>query len=208
VLGAALVAPATARATKPNFDIRTGVAPQLAGTRPLTGAAPAGARVTRALAYVRAHAGALGLTPAQVNALGAPQRRAAPGGIVQLRWPGSFGGIPAFDDRLRVALRADGAVLNAVGRADAAPRSLEPLLGPVGAMGAVRDDAGAAGEPIVTAGPAGPRRDTAFSGGGRAQLVVFGSRLAWRVDYRASPLAFYDTVVDATTGAILRRATW
>jgi extracellular elastinolytic metalloproteinase len=205
VLGAALVAPAAARAAKPNFDIRTPATPQLTGTRPLTAPAPAGARVPQALAYVRAHAGALGLTAARVDALGAPERRAAAGGVVQLRWPRSFGGIPAFDDQLRVALGADGAVLNATGSTDTAPPSLEPVLGPVRAMRVVRDDAGATGEPVVTAGPNGPRRDTAFAAGGRAQLVVFGSRLAWQVDYRALSLAFYDTVVDATTGAILRR---
>jgi extracellular elastinolytic metalloproteinase len=137
-----------------------------------------------------------------VDALGAPQRVTG-GGVEQLRWPRSFGGIPAVDDELRVDLAANGAVLTAIGTADdAAPATLTPALGPAAAMRVAR----AGGQPQVVAGPSGARRDTRFAGGGRARLVVFAGRLAWRVDYPASPAAFYDTIVDAAGGAILHRA--
>jgi hypothetical protein len=200
------VAPASAHAQKPAFDIRTSAAPQIHATRPLTGPAPAADRMARARAFARAHAAALGLTPARVDALGAPERVTG-GGIEQLRWRRSFSGIPAFDDELRIALGADGEVLAASGSThDAAPATLTPALGPVEAMAVVRDDAGASGPPQVVRGPSGARRDTSFAGGGRARLVVFSGRLAWDVQLPALPAASYDTVVDATSGEILHRA--
>ena len=54
------------------------------------------------------------------------------------------------------------------------------------------------------------RRTTTFSNGDLARLVLFrdksGTRLAWHLTYRATSQAVYDAVVDATSGAILRRA--
>ncbi len=186
--------------------MRSSRAPEIQAARPLTGPAPTADRVTRARAYARAHAGALGLTAARVDALGAPERVTG-GGVEQLHWRRSFAGIPAVDDELRLDLAGNGAVLSAIGSADdAVPATLTPALGPVQAMRVVRDDAGAAGQPQVTSGPTGPRRDTGFAGSGRARLVVFAGRLAWRVDYPASAAAFYDTIVDAANGAILHRA--
>lgn len=206
MLLAALLAPASASAQKPFFDIRRAAEPSLQATRPLTGPVPAADRVTRALDFARAHAGALGLTPARVGELGAPARSTV-SGIERLTWQRSFGGIPAFGDELRVAVGADGAVLSASGSgAEAAPPSLTPSLSAAQAMAVVSDDAGALRSPRVVAGPTGARRTTTFAGGGRAQLIVFGSRLAWRVAYPALPRAFYDSIIDATTGAILRRA--
>ena len=162
--------------------------------------------MAHALEFARAHAGALGLTAARVAALGTPDRTTV-SGIERLTWQRSFGGIPAFGDELRVALGPDGAVLSASGAAaQAAPPSLTPSLSAAQAMTVVSDDAGAGAPPRVVSGPSGARRTTTFAGGGRAQLVVHDSRLAWRVVYPALPSAVYDTIVDATTGAILRRA--
>jgi extracellular elastinolytic metalloproteinase len=204
VLGA-LLAPASAHAQKPCFDIRRAEAPSLHATRPLTGPAARTDRVAHALTFARGHARALGLTAARIAALGTPERSTV-SGIERLSWQRSFGDIPAFGDELRVALAPDGAVLSASGTSvTAAPSSLTPSLSAAQAMAVVSDDAGASAAPRVVAGPRGVRRTTTFTGGARAQLIVFGSRLAWEVAYPALPAAFYDTLVDATTGAILRR---
>ena len=61
---------------------------------------------------------------------------------------------------------------------------------------------------VVTQSP-GAGRATRFSTGDRAHLVLFhgrGTRLAWSVTYRASSTAWYAAVVDAVSGAVLRRA--
>ena len=61
----------------------------------------------------------------------------------------------------------------------------------------------------VTSGPAGDRLRTRFAGGDFARLVLFGTghgaRLAWHLTFRATSVAYYDAVVDATDGAILYR---
>src|SRR5262249_46666988 len=133
----ALIAPASAHA-------QASAAPEIHATRPLTGPAPAADRVAHARAFARAHARALRLTAARVDALGAPQRVTG-GGIEQLRWRRSFSGIPAFDDELRIALGANGQVLAASGSAgDAAPATLTPAVSPAAAMTVVRRDAGVA----------------------------------------------------------------
>ena len=83
VLGA-LLAPASAHAQKPFFDIRRAEPPTLQSTRPLTGPAR-GDRVAHALAFARAHARALGLTAARAAALGPPARSTV-SGIERLTW--------------------------------------------------------------------------------------------------------------------------
>ena len=54
------------------------------------------------------------------------------------------------------------------------------------------------------------RRSTTFSNGDIARLVLFhgasGTRLAWHLTYKASSQARYDAIVDAASGAVLRRA--
>ena len=64
----------------------------------------------------------------------------------------------------------------------------------------------------LAAGAHRPDRRTAdhdLRGGDFARLVLFGAadgaKLAWHVTYRATSTAFYDAVVDATSGAILFR---
>ena len=61
----------------------------------------------------------------------------------------------------------------------------------------------------VAAQSPGAQRATRFSTGDRAHLVLFHgrtTRLAWSITYRASSTAWYAAVVDATSGAVLRRA--
>jgi extracellular elastinolytic metalloproteinase len=161
----------------------------------------------RAEDYVRAHRSALGLSAAEVDALGPPQRTDGPGGLRQVRWAPAYRGIPAFGSGLKVNLAADGRVLNVVGGQDR-PLRVPTVVPRLSASDALRR-AGAS-RVTVARGPAGPRRDTRFVGGDRARLVLFDDgttvRLAWRVLYAASDAAVYDTVLDAATGQLLHRA--
>src|SRR4051812_14227565 len=179
----------------------------------------------RAGAYLRHHAGALGLTGADIDALPAPRRIAGPRGLQQVRWTQAYRGIPAFRGELKVNLDGDGRVLGGGGGARHGLRvaSIVPRLDAAGALRA----AGATGALTVAAGPAGPRRDTTFTNGDEARLVLYGDRLAWRgtpaapggvggaapgagrhppsLGGAAGPAAA-DVVVDAATGAELHRA--
>ena len=99
------------------------------------------------------------------------------GGVTYLRWRQEAGGVPLLDNDLRVSVdarrprrrarrrparraRHDPAHPGAVGDATRAPPS--------------RSDAGVDHAATVTSGPSGPRRETTFSTGDRAALVLFG----------------------------------
>jgi extracellular elastinolytic metalloproteinase len=176
----------------------------------LTGA-QAGDPADVAMGYVRDHADALGLSEADLATL-EPSDRVKAGGITHLRWRQEYKGIPAFDNELRVNVDADGRVINVLGapRHDLSVPSVSPRLSAAEALAALARDVGARQSARVTSGPTGARADTRFSTGDRARLVLFGDvstvRLAWHLTYDAGPDAWYDAVVDATTGRVLRRA--
>ena len=56
----------------------------------------------------------------------------------------------------------------------------------------------------------GAERATAFADGGRASLALYqdgdGARLGWRVLAPVTSSAVYDAIVDARTGAVVRRS--
>jgi len=164
-----------------------------------------------ALGYVRANATALGLGPADIATLRLA-RRTRVGGVTYLRWRQEAGGVPLLDNDLRMSVDADGRVITLAGapRAGLDATALTPALSATDARAAVGRDAGIDHAATITSGPSGSRRETTFSTGDRAALVLFGGtrevRLAWEVVYEARRDAWYDTVVDAATGAILRRA--
>jgi hypothetical protein len=196
----ALLLPAAASAAGlPDFDVRDGLraaapsAPRLlirrgsALTRPT--AAPA-RRVARG--YIAGHAAALGLDAADVATLGAPRVVRAPGGLRTVRFVGGVDGIGTFDSAVTVGIDRSGRVVSVAGRPAhrlAVPSAFGRATGQaVGARTAVRG---------------GPQRETRF-GNDFARLVIFAGpphdRLAWHVS-----LGDYDGVVDARTGAVLRR---
>ncbi|UGS37873.1 M36 family metallopeptidase [Capillimicrobium parvum] len=171
-----------------------------------------GDRVQRAWDYVRDHAAAIGLDGGDLGTFVAEPARTSPSGFVVARWSQQVGGIPTFDSGLQVAVTKDGRVLSVGG----APihgldvTSTDPRLDPLGALAAVMDDIGVHRTASIVSGPVGAEQATRFDRGDRARLVLFsdvgGARLAWRVLYRAGPTAVYDEIVDAGTGAVLRRA--
>src|SRR4051795_12691854 len=76
-------------------------------------------------------------------------------------------------------------------------------------MAALAQTVGSSRGAAVTAGPAGARRRTECSSGDSARLVLFGDvnavRLSWHLTFKAAPDAWYDAVVDAASGRVLRR---
>ncbi len=168
----------------------------------------AGDAVAIAERYVRENVAALGLTTADLDALGAARREPLPGGGVQVRWRQAHHGVPALDSELRVTVTGDGAVLNVLG---APQHDLEPTLDAprIGAAAALRE-AGASAAPRTLSSDAGAERTTRFAGGDRASLVVFGegdsARLAWSVLHHESSTAIWHAVVDAGSGRVLKRS--
>jgi hypothetical protein len=163
-----------------------------------------------AMRYVRANTSALGLTTADLGTLRLAERDTA-NGITHLRWRQEADGIPAFDNELRVNVDSDGRVINVLGspRHALSVGSTTPKLSAADAQAALARNVGSSRRPAVTGAPAGPRRETEFSTGDRARLVLFGDvdavRLAWHLTFKAAPDAWYDAVVDADSGRILRR---
>jgi hypothetical protein len=177
----------------------------------LTGPA-AGDRADVAMSWVRANRSALGLTTGDVNGLTLAARDVSRGsGVTHLRYRQDYQGIPAFDSGLRVNLDRGGRILNVTGApiSGLTLDSVQPQVDASDALRALQRNV-AVERPIqVTSGPSGARQVTRFAGGDFARLVVFagadGPVLAWHLTYKARPQAYYDAVVDATSGAILYR---
>jgi extracellular elastinolytic metalloproteinase len=177
----------------------------------LTGPAT-GERADVAMRWVRANRTALGLTAADVSTLTLSDRSVDKGsGFTFLRYRQSFRGIPTFDGGLRVNLDRGGRILNVTGApiSRLSVPSVSPRLSAADALGALQTNIGVRRPIDVTSGPAGVRQITRFARGDFARLVLFdgpdGTVLAWHVLYRATSLALYDAVVDATSGRILFR---
>jgi len=173
-----------------DVDPETGTARRVQdlGGGALSGPA-AGDRAAVARRFARANAGALGLDAGDVDALEDPERVEGPAGSILLRFGQSAGGLPVLGAELRVVVDRAGRVLSAGG----AP--LPDLRAP-------------AGGPKIGAAEA-LRRAGAPGGSGDARLLIFAAgepRLAWRVIAERSSTEVLDVVVDAGTGAVLRRA--
>ena len=95
--------------------------------------------------------------------------------------------------------------------ADLAVRSLDPALSAPAAYAAARRGVGAspAGVGVASAAPGGAQA-TRFDDGGKASLALYrgdnGYRLAWRVLAPVSSTGVYDLLIDARSGATVRRA--
>ena len=164
-----------------------------------------------ALRYVADHAGALGLSAGDLATL-QPSGRVTVNGVTFLRWRQETRGIPSIDNDLRAGVDGDGRVVGVVGapRHDLTAPTVTPALDAAQALEALARDVGSARRPSVTGGSTGPRQETRFSSGDVGRLVLTGetgpARLAWHLTFDAAPDAWYDAVVDATTGQVVRRA--
>jgi hypothetical protein len=161
----------------------------------------ASAPATVALDFVRAHEGVFGLTGSELSALGAPSTTVSPAGVRRLRWTQSYRGVPVVGGELRASVAGDGRLISLSGAPlrDVAVASTTPGLTGAEALARVRRDAGAgAGAGAVGGAAAQPR------------LVIFaahdGPRLAWKVRVDADSTHRYAYVLDADSGAILKRS--
>ena len=171
----------------------------------LTGASGApGAEV--ALDYVRDHPGVFKLDDGDLDGLRLVDRGRS-GGIEHLTWEQRYRGIPAADTQLQAAVDASGRLMTVTGSPapDLAIRSIEPSVSAERAYAAVRESAAA-----VASRAEGPERRTTFADGGRASLTLYqdgdGAQLGWRVLAHVSSTEVYDALVDARTGAVVRRS--
>ena len=177
-----------------NVDRATGrlrVLGRLDGT--LTGASSDDA-ATVARRFLRDNAGAYGLTSAQIDGLKAgPEQRS--GRLVSVRLTQSRGGVQAIDSSVRAVTTRDGRLVRLIGAPD-------PDLD-VAATSARISSAQAA--TIGARASAAPNR----AAGAGVSAVIFHigptARLGWRV-LVAAPRQLHDVLVDATTGAVVRRA--
>jgi extracellular elastinolytic metalloproteinase len=173
-----------------------------------TGASPAAA----ALGFARSHADVLGLSGADLDALGAPNVVDSPSGINSVRFAQSYKGIPAYDNDLRINLDRVNRVLSVTGSPvhDLSVDSVTPKLSASQALSALMSHVGVRRDVSVVSSGSDARRTTRFSTDDTASLVLFhgasGTRLAWHMTYEASSQAWYDAIVDATRGDVLRRA--
>lgn len=162
--------------------------------------------------FVRRHAAEIGLSAADVDGLGRPRVVRAPGGLTLLRFPQAVAGVPSFDSEVTVAVDRFGRVVTVGGSPASGLRasSTDPSVGPGRALRRVAASVGAPTAPRIIDGPRGARHVTRFASGDMARLVLFElgtgpARLAWHTTFRSGPRGFYDAVVDAASGRILRR---
>jgi extracellular elastinolytic metalloproteinase len=194
-----------------NVDPLTGTPRQLLRTDGALADPRGGDRADIALEFARANREALGLDSADLDGLDLRRRLKTAQGLTVVQFRQLYRGIPAFDNDLRVAIDRAGRVVSVAGapRHDLAVASVQPSLSGAEALVRLQRNVGVERSLPVRSGPVGVRRTTTFEGGDFARLVLFGTadgaKLAWHVTYRATSMALYDAVVDATSGTILYR---
>ncbi len=149
-----------------------------------------------ALRFLRKHAAVYGLTSAQIGALGAGAQRRSAAGLLSVTLTQSFGGVPSIDSGVRAVLDARGRLIEIVGAPD-------PDLAVAGTTAAVSRKQAAT---LAAKASGAPAR----AAGARVAAVIFHvgptARLGWRVLVSAGPRQVDDVLVDATSGAVVRRA--
>jgi extracellular elastinolytic metalloproteinase len=170
-------------------------------------------------AYIDAHLRLFGVKRGDVSSLRVAQRRTSGAGglhpappVTHVVMSQSVGGIPAVGADVTANVTATGRLLSV----DGAPApalslpSTTPALDAQAALGAARRDVGdARGAPPPVSSSSAPTRDAVFPLGDRAALVAWAgggaARLAWRVLFTDRTSTLYDSIVDATTGTVIRR---
>ncbi len=164
------------------------------------------------LGYVRAHDEVFGLGEGDIANLELVARSVSPDGIVHLRFNQELGGILSFDSGIDGHVTADGRLINVSGAPVPGARlpDSDPALGARAGLREAREAVdGAARLPATTGVSAEPERATAFAGGERAVLrwsaTADGPRLVWSVVADGGGERSYEVLVDAESGALLRR---
>jgi hypothetical protein len=166
-----------------------------------------------ALGYVRAHLAAFGLDRADLETLSLSKSFADPTGTHHLSWTQKVGGVPVFGNGLKASVTGDGRLVNVVGGPlhDAGARTKTPSVSATGAVGIALANGGAADSSpgAIASRSSSAARETRFTSGDRASLVLFptanGARVGWLVNAFATSVGAYIDVVDADSGKILWR---
>lgn len=191
-----------------------------ASARPLSSQEPGAA----AIAYVRAHATSLGLTPADVDdVIVVSQTVSGQTGVSHVYLRQRRGGIDVWGADMTVNIARDGRVVsragNFVARLDAARPPTRPKLTPIeAAQAAAKHLELTFTSPLRIVSPAkGAAQETALTGGGIAasaipvKLVFYATQpatvhLAWHVEIEErSAQHWWVVLVDALTGALLEK---
>ena len=164
-----------------------------------------------ALNYVRAHGKAFGLGSGDLSSLRLIGRSRSVDGVTHLAWAQTVGGIASYDGVLLANVTSDGRLVNVSAPlvSDLSVNTSAPALSASDALAIAKRDARGALQMPSSSGGGGAEQATTFSNGDTARLVAFASkassRLAWRIKVAGEVPFVYDTVVDATSGAILAR---
>jgi hypothetical protein len=146
--------------------------------------------------YLLRHASVYGLTAAQIAGLRVGAQHRAATGLASVQLTQSFGGVTSIDSGVRAVLGADGRLIELVGSPD-------PDLAAAGTQAKVSRSRAA-----ELAAQASGAPDSATTA--RVSAVIFHvgatARLGWRVLVAASRRQVDDVLVDATNGAVVRRA--
>jgi extracellular elastinolytic metalloproteinase len=148
-----------------------------------------------ALDFVTTNASALGLTSEGLQSLSLANDYVSLDGTHHLSYVQKIGGIPVFDNGLKVNVTKDGRVINVVGSplADAATQTSSPNLSAGDAMSQARVDVGLQTGPFLS--------DSASPVYFR---TVDGTRIAYETSVGTGTQT-YQSIVDAQTGKILYR---
>ncbi len=163
-----------------------------------------------ALDYVRSHPEVFGIAAPDLAGLRLTSRYRS-GGVTHLAYVQTARGIGAYDNVLLAHVTDDGRLLSVGGSAVADLRvdSATPALGAEQALAIARREVGGALVAPRARRGSGPERPTRFAGGDSARLVLFAdgstTRLAWRLEVTGENAYVYELVVDAESGAVLKR---
>ena len=161
------------------------------------------------LRYLRRNASAFGLDVEDIGGLKLIRSYTTRGGLTRLDWMQIDDGIPAFDNTLRATV-SRGRLLTISGspKPDLAAPDPKPRLSAAEAVARALGSAGVRSRPRELT-RTGPSRRTVLSGRNLAQLVLFDdgprTRLAWSVIANGGDRGTYRMVIDAGTGAVLKR---
>jgi hypothetical protein len=161
--------------------------------------------------YVLSHRSVLRLGAGDLQHLRLLRNMRAPDGSTTLIWAQAYKGIPSLDTTLRATVDRYGRLVQVGGSPLPdlkAPTT--PVLSAVDALQTALDSVKSKLPlPAIVQQATGARLDTLFAGGNEARLILFNTggavRLGWQVWAKTAPDQVWDTIVDASSGRILRR---
>jgi Zn-dependent metalloprotease len=180
-----------------DLDPRTGTARVVARLDGMLTPPSSSSAASVAMDWVRRNAAALGLDARDIRSFHRSRDDVDIDGTHHLAWTQSANGIEAFDNGLLASVTADGQLINVSGSPAHGLGRGAAVVPTVGRDTAIADARTALGAPASAA--RGDRARLVYFHGGRSQL-------AWQTDTSTAFGQHELSVIDATTGAVLWRA--